>query len=289
MMGAALAYGTHLMWPVFPVAGDCRSPLTKHGVHDASSAPDAIRRLFAGKDDCNLALATGTPSGVFVLDVDCKGDDDGFADLALLQERFGPLPKTPSSKTPSGGAHLFFNQPALEIRNRVKLWFEEGGVRRKVALDVRTTGGSVALPPSKKPTGSYEWIIKPSDCAFADAPAWLLGIIDPPLPPRPPIPASSISTTERAFRYVTAALDGECQELASMGSGSGRNHRLFCAAANLGGLVGAGLLPQDMAESRLEAAARDCGLVKEDGPLAVRATISSGMKRGLANPRVVRP
>jgi hypothetical protein len=72
-----------------------------------------------------------------------------------------------------------------------------------------------------------------------------------------------------------------------MGPGSGRNLRLFQAAANLGGLVGARLLTERVAQEVLEKAADDCGLWKEDGPHAVRATIKSGMNRGLASPREV--
>jgi hypothetical protein len=66
---------------------------------------------------------------------------------------------------------------------------------------------------------------------------------------------------------------------------SGRNQRLFVAAAKLGGLIGAGVLGQDAAESALEQAATECGLVTEDGMGAVRATIRSGIRTGVSNPR----
>lgn len=60
------------------------------------------------------------------------------------------------------------------------------------------------------------------------------------------------------------------------------------ASANLGQLVGADLLPQAAAERALLQAAGECGLVSEDGTRAVLATIASGMKKGVANPREVR-
>ena len=72
-----------------------------------------------------------------------------------------------------------------------------------------------------------------------------------------------------------------------MGAASGRNLRLFMAAANLGELVGAHLLPQDTAEAALERAAQENGLWKEDGPYSVRASIRSGMKKGQARPREI--
>ena len=92
-----------------------------------------------------------------------------------------------------------------------------------------------------------------------------------------------------ALRYVGAAIDGEYAALAGMGRGSGRNVRLFQAAANLYGFVAADLLPEAIALDALERAASDCGLVAEDGLAAVRATIASGAARGLANPREVAP
>jgi putative DNA primase/helicase len=60
------------------------------------------------------------------------------------------------------------------------------------------------------------------------------------------------------------------------------------ASANLGQLVGADLVVQSVAERALLHAATDCGLVKEDGTRAVLATIASGMKKGIAQPREVR-
>jgi len=85
---------------------------------------------------------------------------------------------------------------------------------------------------------------------------------------------------------VAVAVEGECQAVAQTGSG-GRNHRLFQAAARLGELVGAGALSQDVAEDALEIAAADCGLVREDGISAVRASIRSGIGRGVQQPREV--
>jgi hypothetical protein len=96
-----------------------------------------------------------------------------------------------------------------------------------------------------------------------------------------------MDTADRMARYVAAAVDRECSELARMGHGTGRNLRLFQASANLFEFVGAGLLPESAAIGALEQAAAECGLWKEDGPHAVRATIKSGAERGLQNPREV--
>ena len=83
-------------------------------------------------------------------------------------------------------------------------------------------------------------------------------------------------------------IDGECREVARTPANSGRNLRLFKAAANLGGFVGASLVPEPLIVDALEAAAGECGLIAEDGRRAVAATIASGLARGVANPREVR-
>ena len=277
---AALDYAA-LDLAVFPVAFNGRTPLTQHGCYGATTDPAEIVRLWSEHPSANVALATGTRSGVFALDLDRKNGVDGVAALESLQRLHGILPRSWRSRTPSGGQHVFFALPARALRNRVNI----GGL----GIDIRTTGGSVALPPSQKPSGAYVWLVDPLEAPPAEAPAWLLDFLDPPAAPRPPAKPLNVSRVDRAARYVAAALDGECGELAAMPPGSGRNQRLFQSAARLGELVGAGLLPRDLTEQALEEAADRCGLIAEDGLRAVAATIASGLARGLATPREVRP
>lgn len=273
----AVAYARELGWAVFPVGPDCRRPLVRGGCHAASADPREVAAMF--ERPANIALACGARSGVLVLDVDVKGRD-GLTTLAELEEAHGWLPPTWESATPSGGRHLFFRAPQRALRNRVG--FRPG-------LDVRTDGGSVALPPSARADGAYGWRTQPGAVPLAEAPPWLLELIDPPEPPAPPLRARPrLGRDERTVRYVCAAIDGECGALAST-PGGGRNQRLFTASARLGELVGAGVLGEDHAQAALRRAAGDCGLVKDDGLRAVLATIRSGMVRGCKRPRAVRP
>ncbi len=277
LLPAALDLAELFGLAVFPVGPDCRTPWCVHGCKDASKTPAEIKALFAGTTSANVAVATGVVSGVFVLDVDTKGAD-GFATLAKLEAEHGGLPRTWLSSTPSGGAHYWFRQPDRGLRNRVGF---------KPGLDIRTTGGSAATPPSRKPNGPYAWVNDPAEVELADAPAWLLDLIDPPAPPRPPMQPIRLDALDKTARYVLAAVDAECGQLARMGPSSGRNMRLFQAAANLGELVGAGLLGQDSAERALERAAEECGLLHDDGRRTIAGTITSGMRKGMANPREV--
>lgn len=279
-----------LGWRLFPVAGDCRSPLIRNGCHAASCDPEDIERWWARNPSANVALACGPASGVLALDIDRKGEVDGVAALSELCREFEPLPRTVRNDTPSGGLHLLFAFPeGHRPPNRVglKRYAADGSRRVYPGLDVRADGASICLPPSAKPSGPYRWSRSPFVVDMAPLPGWLLNLMLSEPPPVEVKPLRFAGKPERVARYVVAAVDGECRTLASMSKGSGRNQRLFIAAAKLGGLVGAGLLGQDDAEAALEAAARDCGLVSEDGLRAVRLTVASGIKRGVSAPREV--
>lgn len=299
MLSHARDYAETVGFAVFPVGADCKPGRLAWegtrsgfaGVYEATRDPELIWAYWSRYPKANISVACGAPSGVFVLDVDVKASEgvgfDGLADLERLQRIHGELPRTPQTSTPSGGRHLWFNLPeGRELSNRVHMRaVDRDGREWKTGLDVRTAGGCAPAPPSAKATGGYAWLDSPLAVDFADAPGWLLDIIDPPLPPRPPQKPINVQSLDRTARYVEAAVDGECRELARMGAASGRNLRLFQAAANLGTLVGANLLSRDMAETALEIAAQENGLWREDGAHAVRASIRSGMRKGIANPR----
>ncbi|HEX2972014.1 MAG TPA: phage/plasmid primase, P4 family [Tepidisphaeraceae bacterium] len=98
--------------------------------------------------------------------------------------------------------------------------------------------------------------------------------------------AGALLPLDRDLRYAQAALESECEELASMAPGSGRNDRLNRAAYKLGRFVPAGLLGRYEIEDALYAAACQCGLDEDPncGERGIRATIKSGLDGGAANP-----
>ena len=111
----------------------------------------------------NIAVATGSRSGIVVIDVD---EEAGESSLRKLEKKHGALPETIETIT-GRGRHLWFRAP-------------DGVVTRNSAgklgkgIDVRGEGGYVVAPPSVHPSGrAYTWSV---DCAktLADPPAWLI-------------------------------------------------------------------------------------------------------------------
>ena len=98
--------------------------------------------------------------------------------------------------------------------------------------------------------------------------------------------AGSVALNEGSFRASVPFIGGKVEKVEGAPEGQ-RNQLLFQAAANLGEFVGAGLLRGEMVEASLTLAAEACGLTHDDGGFAVEATIASGMRRGIANPRDV--
>jgi Bifunctional DNA primase/polymerase, N-terminal/Primase C terminal 1 (PriCT-1) len=160
-LAAALAYAAR-GWPVFPVNG--KAPLTERGFNDASAEPEQIRTWWRANPAAGVAIATGAPSGVLIVDIDAqKGGARAWKQLA---GEHGKVPSTAATLTGGGGSHLLFIHP--------------GGVPCSVGLlaehvDVRGDGGYAILPPSVHETGRrYKWMQSPEKFGLAEAPEWLI-------------------------------------------------------------------------------------------------------------------
>lgn len=198
--GSAVGHA-RLGWAVFPVHsaldGRCscgsmacaragKHPRTQHGLLEASTDPAHIRSWFARWPDANIAIATGSASGLVVLDVDLG--HGGYESLEELERRHGRLPATVMALTGGGGRHLYFVHPrnGLLLRNRTRL----GGLS---GLDARGDGGYVVAPPSRHATGKrYAWdrSSRPSEIPLAPLPSWLTTLIserspEPQIAPTP--------------------------------------------------------------------------------------------------------
>jgi len=182
---AALEYASK-DWPVFPLyaprengicscgKGDCdkpgKHPRTTHGLNDATTDPEQIRKWWGRWPDANIAAKTGPESGVFVVDID---GPEGEKSLDTLTKEHGPLPETWQART-GRGQHAYLKYPVsgTAIRN--------SSGRLGKGIDVRGDGGYIIVPPSLHPSGRrYEWNAgqSPDDIPIADAPPWLLNLV----------------------------------------------------------------------------------------------------------------
>ena len=183
-MKAALIYAKKLQWSVLPLhsikAGKCtcgrsdcsspgKHPLIPNGVRGASKNPEAIKQWWYRWPFANVAVATGRPSGFFVLDVDGAEGADSLRDL---EAEHGKLPDTVEQITGGGGRHLLFRYHlGREIANKVSV---------RPGLDIRGDGGYIVVSPSIHISGRrYEWEVssRPFEAEMADPPAWLLKLV----------------------------------------------------------------------------------------------------------------
>jgi len=143
--------------PIFPVNGDIndkryKAPLTRNGFKDASTDDVRILTWWEQHPTAMLGLTTGSASGIAVVDIDLKGDINGFESVKNLEKELGELPGTFETRTPSGGAHKYFKIP-----DGVSIPCTQN---QKLALDLRADSGYVIYAESKNTDGQEYAITK---------------------------------------------------------------------------------------------------------------------------------
>jgi hypothetical protein len=180
---AALRYAA-LGWRVIPIKPGTKYPGDIEAWQNAATTDTAtINAWWTGLyNGWGVGIATGAESGLWVLDIDVADGKTGDETIHDLEDSYGPIPDTVEAITGRGGRHLFFRYPdGVEVRAGAATRLGEG-------LDVRGIGGQVLAAPTVGPTGgSYTWLIdhEPGVIALADAPGWLLALVEPPAPPPP--------------------------------------------------------------------------------------------------------
>jgi len=183
----------------------------------ATTDPATIRSWWRRYARPNIAMATGRPSGVVVLDIDPRhGGDESLLGLP-------PLPETVECLTGGGGRHIYFAWPGFEVRCRPNA-FGPG-------LDLKADGGYVLLPPSVHPSGRrYEWELSshPDDTPIAPMPDWLLEMI------RPASTSPEKSEGCHTQNNMRLPLGRRCLQFISQGARIGEQRlRAVAAARNL--------------------------------------------------------
>ncbi len=175
LLNAALAYHRR-GWSVFPLKfkgsiEDQKRPLIDSWDPYKTTPADEkqIRAWWARWPQANIALVTGTVSGLVVLDL------DGPNAVALLHGQNVYLPKTAAVQT-GKGYHALYRHPGVSVPNRAALLSDGNGSQ----VDGRGDGGYVVAPPSVHGTGRvYQWVVHPDE-VLAEMPPALLALVTGP-------------------------------------------------------------------------------------------------------------
>jgi len=223
---------------------ECRSA-GKHPRNSAWQSGGWVREVgvlasvVADRPAWNWGAVTGTPSGIWVLDVD--PDNGGYASLEILAGVVGLgmwCGATRVHRTGSGGLHLVF---AIGEDG----WSPGRNSAGKLGpgLDVRAQGGQVVLPSSVSGKGAYSVEL---DGASGTAPDGLRAEIERRLAPAPR-PERTIEDAPDAFqaeasdggnRYARSVLRDELVELRDAPVGT-RNDTAYAVGCRLWEMINA--------------------------------------------------
>ena len=176
----SLAASGFRVLPLFHIAQDLSCGCGHRGCENAGKHPRLgawQRRATTDKEKitewwtidprCGIGIATGSASGVWVLDIDTRHDGD--ESLADWESENGDLPMTMLVHTGGGGYHHYFKwSDAVEIRNRANVL--DG-------VDVRGEGGFVVAPGSAHVSGRRYVLDVESTSAPVDAPPALIELV----------------------------------------------------------------------------------------------------------------
>ena len=138
--------------------------LMEHGLTEATSDPEQIRKWWTRWPNANIGMAT---AGRVVADFD-KGKS-GKEGRSALEAEYGKLPSTLTHRTGGGGLHYIYDNLTDEKVISVN------GLRDGV--DRKADGGYIIMPPSLHPSQNrYEAL---NEEQIAPSPEWLMKLEKP--------------------------------------------------------------------------------------------------------------
>jgi Bifunctional DNA primase/polymerase, N-terminal/AAA domain len=276
----ALCY-TSFGFRVFPCVARDKRPMTKNGFKDATDDYRQIRAWWKETPEANIGIATGSVSGIFVLDLDTAEA------LAWYGAKSLDDPDTYTVET-GNGRHYYFWLPEDEgVAIPCYTNFFRNDPDGPPGVDVKSHGGYVIAAGSTHETGSQysDGDIDPDQLVVRDPPPWLVELLaQKPAEPKIVEKGAPIVPVINAGPWAQAAFRGEIDRVQKANPGE-RNDTLNRASYSLGQIVGGGHLDRDSATTALLNAADRTGLVDDDGERAVIATIESGINAGFSEPR----
>lgn len=235
---------------VFPVSHDKR-PRCPRGHLAASSDSKVVHALHEEFGFVLVGVATGEPSRLSVLDIDCKAPAHEW----WVENRV-KLPPTRTHRTRGGGLHLWFaHEPGL--RSSVG--------RIAHGIDIRADGGSCIWWP-----GAGLAVL--CDADPAPWPSWLRPLPRPMW--APPAAETWHGPNGKGRRYAGAALRNAIERVATAAPGT-RNQTLNAEAFHLLRFATAGdLTAAEIAEAMAHAAIA-AGLERREIEATLRSALSA--------------
>jgi len=136
-------------FPVLPVRRNSKKPAIENWTEMATTDLQTVSAWWLENPNYNIGCLTGWPSGNIVFDVDPSETLSVEDILNGLDVRLGD---TLTTKTPSGGLHLYYRLPdGLDVSRRIKIC---------PGLDIMADKSQVLLPPSSIDGVKYEWHTK---------------------------------------------------------------------------------------------------------------------------------
>lgn len=249
---------------------DCNSagkhPITLRGCLDASTDEAQIRDWWERTPFANIAVATGKPSGVYVVDLDGQ---DGIDAWTTIEDDYGDAGGV-MSLTGGGGAHLWFALGEHDLSNTH--W------RVAAHVDTRGTGGYVVVPPSLHRSGrKYAWADgdTPTTIQEHEIPDWLVTLLGPRVTATP---RGEARLSAESSAYGRAILRAALDRVRAAPEGA-RNNTLNAEAFGLGQWIAGGEIdPLGVAEALADAA-------PEPDPKMNERTIRGALRGGAEFPR----
>ena len=226
LLESALFYAS-IGWKIFPLAPGQKTPITAHGVKDATGDIEQIKKWWNDTPTANIGLACGKESGVYVVDVDvsASGDVNGYDSL----KEFPELPKTVKQDTPRGGFHAFYEtSDAPANRNSYR-----------PGIDIRGDGYYVVLAPSLHPNGGrYCWSpnLAPGQHIIEEYPAYMRPVKRVPWVSDGPALQKPQSAPHSSFNSSSGLLDRAKKYLATCEpavQGNAGHDKLLWAATSM--------------------------------------------------------
>jgi hypothetical protein len=263
---AALVYARGWDWPVLPLIPGEKRPLVRQGFHAATTDTDRVLDAWTTRPMANVGIATGSVSGLVVIDVDVDREKglDGSVAMRNLAETLGPLTDRLVARTPRGGWHLYFAHCGASI--------PKSESRLGPGIDVRADGAYIVAPPSRSAVGAWSWSLSE-------------GRVEPILADLPVLPEAwaeamrkrdrtAAPSHTRDAKYVRAAIRDELQAVRSAAEGT-RNSTLNKSAFALARFAASGQVRQGDLETLLLGAALEAGLDEAEARGTIRSALEA--------------